>query len=547
MDFSSPSYRDTVLRAGTAAVAAVSMAMFVSGTNGLPLDDSYIHLVFAKNLAAGHGFSFNPGEFSLGFTSPLWVGMLALTGLIGAEPVSTARLFSALFLCVSAVLVFDLVRLSVKSSYGEDSNHTGRWPSVYGLFAGLGMAVSGNMLWLGGAGMEATLFLALGLASILSLSGDRVRPWLSGPLLGLFLLARPTGLVLWAILGAWLVLRKKDRKEVALFLLVSIVSLAGWSIFSYATTGHLLPPTRAGKLASNLFNAGFSLKGMRGFLLLHLRYLASADSGILYLALFGLVAAFLRKLSMRREGPLKDRLAGALPRITPASVLVLWALFHLLAHSIFFRSTYVLTPYHNLRYQVMLIPAVLAGASYALFMAASALGGGTGDSEDGLKRGIPLFMALILIIAPMVGEFRRAGEWQALYRTNIAHLAAVHKAAAVWSDEALPGDARIATLDIGIMGFFSGRYIIDMGGLVDPEAISYLEKKRAGKYMAKMDADYYFEMVRPPSDTITGVSKDEGMLYTLEEMRRFDFPEYANPVLLHSRGLVAHKVDLLAD
>ena len=39
-------------------------------------DDAYIHLEFARNVAAGHGFAFN-GRVVAGDTAPLWVLLLA--------------------------------------------------------------------------------------------------------------------------------------------------------------------------------------------------------------------------------------------------------------------------------------------------------------------------------------------------------------------------------------------------------------------------------------------------------------------------------------
>ena len=41
-------------------------------TAGFPLDDTWIHLQFARNLAEGQGFSFNPGVSSSGSSAPFW-------------------------------------------------------------------------------------------------------------------------------------------------------------------------------------------------------------------------------------------------------------------------------------------------------------------------------------------------------------------------------------------------------------------------------------------------------------------------------------------
>ena len=66
---------------------AVSLYLLVeiyllSGRLGFPLDDSWIHLVFARNLAQGEGLSFNPGELVPGSTAPLWTALLSLMFLL---------------------------------------------------------------------------------------------------------------------------------------------------------------------------------------------------------------------------------------------------------------------------------------------------------------------------------------------------------------------------------------------------------------------------------------------------------------------------------
>ena len=49
----------------------------LKGGLGFPLDDSWIHLQFARNLAHGAGLSYNPGDLVTGSTAPLWTALLA--------------------------------------------------------------------------------------------------------------------------------------------------------------------------------------------------------------------------------------------------------------------------------------------------------------------------------------------------------------------------------------------------------------------------------------------------------------------------------------
>jgi hypothetical protein len=55
----------------------VLRARHAAGEIGFPLDDSWIHVRFAQNLAAGKGFSFNPGVPTSTTTSVLWTLLLA--------------------------------------------------------------------------------------------------------------------------------------------------------------------------------------------------------------------------------------------------------------------------------------------------------------------------------------------------------------------------------------------------------------------------------------------------------------------------------------
>ena len=56
------------------------------------MDDTFIHLQYARNLAERGELAFNVGEPSLGMTSPVWILLLALFGssLMAAKLLSVA-------------------------------------------------------------------------------------------------------------------------------------------------------------------------------------------------------------------------------------------------------------------------------------------------------------------------------------------------------------------------------------------------------------------------------------------------------------------------
>ena len=46
------------------------------------LDDAWIHLDYALSLRLNEGLSYNPNDFETGFSSPLWVLLLALLPIL---------------------------------------------------------------------------------------------------------------------------------------------------------------------------------------------------------------------------------------------------------------------------------------------------------------------------------------------------------------------------------------------------------------------------------------------------------------------------------
>lgn len=576
------------------------LALAVSRAGGLPVDDAYIHLTFARNLSDGLGPCFNPGEFSLGFTSPLWAAFLASCEYLMDEAVPAGKVMGAISLGAAAALAYLIVFISVAGAETEQADSPPSGPSRdshdddaeisarafrrtgLALAAGLCVALSGNLAWLAGSGMEAITFLALGMAAIFFLWREEPRPLLGGLFLGLCVLTRPTGVLLLAIAAAGAALFPKRRRDMLMASAIGMALNLPWLAYSLAKTGHLLPPTRAGKLASNLFNSGLAAKGIKVFLKEHLVYFFVADKAVLVLALIGAAAALLALALAwrgRRQTPADGRdaddagtgpfgtLLAASRELTAADAVALWAIGHFLNHALFFRSTAALTPYHNLRYQPMLIPASAVFAALALSRLAELVraradraglraksdsksasagaakkgkGAAAGHDASGVR--VIDLAALLLVVGPALAGSLDLPNWRALYRVECAHLEEVHRRAAVYARDKLPPDARIACLDIGALGYYSDRYVIDLGGLIDPDALPHLEKSRTGPYIMDKNATHLFHMNRPDSEVVTGAMADNGLVYDLKPLGVFQFPDYSKPVLLHSLAIEVYEV-----
>ncbi len=494
---------------------------------GFPVDDAYIHLCYARSLATGQGFSFNPGEPSLGFTSPLWVMVLALAGKVGAIEAG-ARLVGFLSMCLSAIMVHDLVfRSLTRQARAISKNQV----SLFAASSSVVFGLSGNLLWISLSGMESSLFMALGLLALWSIKDDRPA-WLTGLALGLLMLCRLTGIVLFVMVCAYFIFRLKPRLRALLPLALAPVVYAPWPAFTWFGFGSLMPYTGAGKLASNLFNRGHNLLAEYRYLLWHLRYLWDWDRGLLLLLFLCLIGGLFLIVRYLR----KNSTTGIEPSML---LLMLWPLLHFGLHALTFRSTYTLTPYHNLRYQVPLLAALPAGGALLLGLLADRV------SLKWQAKWPAWAAAALLISVAGLGAWGMPA-WKQVYQDNIEHLRQVHQTAALYVRDNLPADARVACFDIGSLKYFSERYVIDLGGLVDPEIHSDLRQRRVGPYLVRSRATHYIKLLLPDAQGLIGVEQDKGKLYELvpfEPRARFLTRAYRMPVMMHSRGMEVYKLE----
>jgi len=219
----------------------------VAKTSGFPLDDAWIFWVFAKNLATGQGFSFNPGQPVLGTTSILWVLVLACSYLVTHNVVFISKFWGVIFFLLTIPLTYKICLFYTQQK-------------KIAFLAVLTFALAPPLIFGALSGMEislATLLLCLTLFFHLKEMGKNQKIFLA-PIFGaLCFTARPELILLYPLLlihdylGASKVEGQTGNRVInpVIFrkLIIFAFFLCPSFIFSYIVTGSLLPNTFAAK------------------------------------------------------------------------------------------------------------------------------------------------------------------------------------------------------------------------------------------------------------------------------------------------------------
>lgn len=224
-----------------AALAAVLLgALMLPGPDDFPLDDAWIHLAYAKSLRLGDGLSYNPGDWELGCSSPLWALVLAAWPTTGA-PVRAVQLLGLLLhgltAWIAAHLGMDLARrrASVEHPLPVLSMT---------LLCGVLVACTPTLVQAATSGMEVSLTAALVLAvTWAALGGHPTAAAVTGVLV---VWARPEALgFVLALAGVLLPSRwragGRARRAPLYAALGALVALAAWMLYCRAVAGQWWP------------------------------------------------------------------------------------------------------------------------------------------------------------------------------------------------------------------------------------------------------------------------------------------------------------------
>jgi hypothetical protein len=421
------------------ATAILSSALYlvaalVTYRLGFPLDDSWIHAAFARNLALSGQWALRLGHPSGGSTSPVWTVLLLPGYLLGLGPLWWSYILGAVQLAALA-LVGELATRRLSQTYSP------RIPWV-----GVCLAVEWHLVWAAMSGMETLLQALILTICLVLLLLDTQRFLALGMLVGLSVWIRPDGLSLLLPTLLTVALRNDSIR--------SKIRLAGWHLFGVAAI--VLPYV--------LLNLWLSARPMpTTFYAKQAEYAAWQARPVLT----RLAPAILQTLT----GPLLLLLPGLFwfarsslaERTARRGAVLGWSGIYVAIYAL------RLPPYQHGRYLIPAMPIMLIMAAIGFAdLWHSAL---QHRLLSRILRAWGSGLAMFTLVFLALGA-RAYGQDVGLIESEMVNTAQ-------WVHSHIPEGDLVAAHDIGALGYFDNHPLLDLAGLISPEVIPFMRDQAA--------------------------------------------------------------------
>ena len=436
-----------------AALIVILFYLLVSAQTfglGFPLDDSWIHLTYARNLAEHGEWAFRPGEPSAGSTSPLWTAILSIGFLINLAPYVWTYLMGWVILTLLAVYAENLVRKLVPAYRSQFP-----WIGLFFVFAW-------HLTWSAVSGMETLLHGLIVLVVLGALLSGSRRYLTLGVLTGLSVWVRPDGLTLLGPIFIVALLTEKSwhlRGEAIWKTLIGFGSLMlPYVLFNLALSGNAMPNTFYAKQAEygSFWHSKALTERISEYLwpIIASPFLALTPGAFLWLG---------KKLRAQDWAALGS---------------FIWVVDYIL---IYFFS---LPAYQHGRYIIPVLPVMYMWGVLGLLEFTF--------SPEASRRVVFIWQVLVITLSlafMSIGAMQNANDVRWVETEMVV--------AAKWVNQNIPSNALLAVHDIGALGFYAQNPVIDMAGLVTPEVVPFIrDERRLAEYL---DANSVAYLITFPS------------------------------------------------
>jgi len=439
---------------------------------GYQLDDALIYLRYIKNVHEGYGLVYNPGERFNGLTSPFFTFVILLSSFFYSNLQILTVAISLLFLFATAYVSS---KLFAQSRYGQLLTI---------------ILIVGFKYFYTTIGMETTLFLFL---IVFSLYLYKINSDFFVIALALLVITRMEGIFLALPLSVDYLIRYKKIPKPA-FILIAILLVALPFIFNKWYYGDFLAVTGSAKVGQG--KSGF---WGYGWIFLQVDSLFVFFSGLRWVAYAQLTLAGLGIILLRN-----NRLA----------ILSLIFVFLLLG----FYGLLNIPNYHW--YYAPFFLFTLIFSSYAVEWLVN---------RCQIIPSVAVKRLFVLIFILLMGfYFNNTMPWT----SNGRHES--YAKIGLWLKTQTPPDSSIAMVEVGTVGWYADRHIIDILGLTNPYNAGYIAKGDADSWPMHYQPNYI--LTHNPiwiHETITPFLVESGAYAPLAN---FDIPGYS---MLHKTGKVS--------
>ncbi len=396
-------------------------------------DDAYITFRYVRNLVAGHGYVFNPGEYVQGTTTPLYTLYLALIGKSGLDFILIGKLTNIVADTASIVLLFIILLRA--------SNRVVAWAGA------LLMLSSPYNLQYSASGMETGIYTFLILFAFY-LYEQRQWYWMSlaG---GVAVLVRPDGFLALLVIALFWIIDRHDLKSGIKYAFLTGLIMLPWFVFAAWYFGSPIPHSITAKALT--YRSPIPWDWLKT-----LWYIFAQRGGIGGTLLIAILLGIGSLVVLSRQ------------TWRPLRLYLVWVVVYIATFTLAQSGRY---GWYYAPIMPILFILVILGGSECLEQARR-FTAVTNIMQSNLRYILAGTSLLAFLVTTGIAVY---GAWQTAYQ-EVAYERIIWQPIGLWIKENSTPNATVALESIGGVGWYSERYIWDEGGLVSAKTYALNQK-----------------------------------------------------------------------